>query len=1725
MPLNLQPNVVSEIESELRSLAKIIYLVRSNIYLLQTDVAEYGSNRVVAKYINDEENKLESLIWSETQLRTSLDQNIVNNAQEKKSKNLSSPTTPFGFGLFEDQEAEHEFSDKNFINSVNCDHCGSKITLKGARCNLCNFACHIKCVAFVRPTCGLTANSASRVVHELLSGQSPGSSTNGQWDAQNNTILMSRVRSSSFRSKTENTNIVDRNEKLCMKELKSVSRQNSERGQTYGGDSFHLGAAGLVRSNGKAGEMSLPASPTHNDKRHSVKGVLRSISVTRRSRSNSLDRRTEKPKVIQSATVSPKHGEPNRSVGQRGSLNTWMKKSLFRSYSQKNLYEVTPPSLHMSHQITEPSLSKSLQTNGSLKNLNEPGVHSVSNGGTIVAAPTLSAGLALVTKAKGRSLNVPSYDDTNFAVSGPLNAGLIDDDHSDTSVGHVDLTKFSEDRLNLYGGRLEEFQSLADSYNLHGLRSEDSSPVTQRMNFSLDAELGPLHDRFLHETRSRDNSQLTAVAEDHVLSTSHLLRTDSNADKLLDRHTQMDLNDEFKKIATWQSELVYNEQAAYNSGSKERYLDDEEYYGTDQTDSESDQDYSSFSENETDSLADFEVPLESLTFDECIGEGTFGTVYKGNWHGRVAIKVLKVDNRTEEQLSIFRNEAAVLMACRHDNILLFMGACTLPPKLCLITEWCEGSTLFRKLYVEDGEPLTIANVASVAYECALGLSYLHAKQIVHRDLKSANIFLVSQRNHENTSDTYSVRIGDFGLAAAKTSLSTEQHTTAVGSILWMAPEMIRRKPDENIDFFCSDVYSYGIVVYELLTTELPYKGLIPDQILLMVGMGLVAPDWSKARTDAQSEMVQLAVECTNKDPMRRPSFKTVAMLMGELHKKALADASNSTTGDVFQQPHSDTGSTHTMREHVVDRTTPVTSDVIVTAGSVSCIGSEGAREGAREDAGEVHPGDAVRHKTRSVDTASVNANRSENMNTFDFSRRESTNRIAFSPLQKMDSMSKLPPTSSIDGVSGPLGLSTTNASSSSRKKTFPLTPSSSFNFSRKDKDMTKTATSAEVPTNAFTPRDGEDIPLSKSRTVNPSTPMSTTFDFTRRAKYDKVVGTGNTSGFNGDVSVSVSVPKSTFDVKQENDDYSTNETTGDCTTEALTSVDEKPVQSTPTNHLICDEVDKRLPVGGGMCTAEREGYSTLMRVRRLSSSIAAATSEFLRRERDSTSIKRPQSMNMGASWCGTASDGNGSGLSGNRGLGIKRAVHKSVCRAGSTTTPHPKETAPCTFDFTRKDIEETMAKVKDMARKKIPSEGETAAIISPPLTFDFTRKDIEGTMAKVRQLSDEAKSKSESTSEHIHLSTGSGGVIEGSANQSVSRNMSDEPTQDSATSFTREETDETLRTTSASNSAEFALLGVKNGQVGAGVGAKTSSSALNIFERSTSGSGSVGSNGSGGSDCTSQTIPIRISHTSLYTHSTPIRCDGMMHSLPSHAASVSAGVGKNDIDTDRLQEVDEYNEGVYLSSEDSKQYKPSHLTLGAVRGPGKKSAYGGSIFDVNGIVHTADRTVLKPKKSRWDRKNMTTEESYSCDVNLLDGLERMRKEKLAEKNSYGSNNGIHSHKVNKVTPVDTLNVAIRQHKYTSVDMDETSESDNENENITRRSLRFDERGGVGGDTSISSCEDNTKLAHRDKETGFDFGDFSAVQDSPVLQNLEHATPNPSHIQSNHTHSYPIAKQL
>lgn len=206
------------------------------------------------------------------------------------------------------------------------------------------------------------------------------------------------------------------------------------------------------------------------------------------------------------------------------------------------------------------------------------------------------------------------------------------------------------------------------------------------------------------------------------------------------------------------------------------------------------------------------IPYDELKIEEEIGTGRFGTVFLGKWHGCVAIKRLNIgyNNDHEELRAIetFKQEVASFRKTRHDNLVLFMGACMKLPHLAIVTSFCKGLTLHTHIHVRN-DKFSLNRKVMIANQICVGMGYLHSRNIIHKDLKTKNIF------YENGK----VVITDFGLSSVTKFCASNRHsdklTVPKGWLCYLAPEIIRilsPYSHENLDLpfsFSTDIFAFG----------------------------------------------------------------------------------------------------------------------------------------------------------------------------------------------------------------------------------------------------------------------------------------------------------------------------------------------------------------------------------------------------------------------------------------------------------------------------------------------------------------------------------------------------------------------------------------------------------------------------------------------------------------------------------------------------------------------------------------------------------------------------------------------------------------------------------------------------------------------------------------------------------------------------------------------------
>ncbi|XP_034408283.1 mitogen-activated protein kinase kinase kinase 21 [Cyclopterus lumpus] len=275
-----------------------------------------------------------------------------------------------------------------------------------------------------------------------------------------------------------------------------------------------------------------------------------------------------------------------------------------------------------------------------------------------------------------------------------------------------------------------------------------------------------------------------------------------------------------------------------------------------------------------------QIPFSELVLEEIIGVGGFGKVYRGTWKDQeVAVKAARQD--PDEDITAtaggVKQEAKLFSMLQHPNIIKLEGVCLEEPNLCLVMEYARGGTLNRALTGRRIPPHILVNWA---VQIARGMLYLHKEAVVpiiHRDLKSSNILLFETIENDDIGRK-TLKITDFGLAR-------EWHKTtkmsAAGTYSWMAPEVIK----SSLFSKGSDVWSYGVLLWELLTGEVPYRGI--DGLAVAYGVAVNKLTLPIPST-CPEPFAKLMEECWDQDPHVRPSFSCILEQLSAIEEAVMA---------------------------------------------------------------------------------------------------------------------------------------------------------------------------------------------------------------------------------------------------------------------------------------------------------------------------------------------------------------------------------------------------------------------------------------------------------------------------------------------------------------------------------------------------------------------------------------------------------------------------------------------------------------------------------------------------------------------------------------------------------------------------------------------------------------------------------------------------------------------
>lgn len=246
-----------------------------------------------------------------------------------------------------------------------------------------------------------------------------------------------------------------------------------------------------------------------------------------------------------------------------------------------------------------------------------------------------------------------------------------------------------------------------------------------------------------------------------------------------------------------------------------------------------------------------------------LGEGSFGKAFlcsRDSDDDLCVIKQIKVEDMTKQEKEDVINESTILSKLDHPNIIKFFEffeSKTPQQTFNIVTEYADGGDLSEKIKEQNKTPFKESDILDYFTQICLALKHIHEKKIIHRDLKSGNVFLMKSGL---------VKLGDFGIA--KTFKNTmDKAKTMVGTPYYLSPEIIQGKLYDNK----SDIWSLGVLLYEMMTFKMPFEA----NTLPMLSMKIMRGNYTPPSSMYTKDLREIVSKCLMVDPSRRPSIREI----------------------------------------------------------------------------------------------------------------------------------------------------------------------------------------------------------------------------------------------------------------------------------------------------------------------------------------------------------------------------------------------------------------------------------------------------------------------------------------------------------------------------------------------------------------------------------------------------------------------------------------------------------------------------------------------------------------------------------------------------------------------------------------------------------------------------------------------------------------------------------
>ncbi|KAI3991971.1 hypothetical protein MKX01_012916 [Papaver californicum] len=279
-----------------------------------------------------------------------------------------------------------------------------------------------------------------------------------------------------------------------------------------------------------------------------------------------------------------------------------------------------------------------------------------------------------------------------------------------------------------------------------------------------------------------------------------------------------------------------------------------------------------------DTADEWTVDLSKLYVGLRFASGAHSRLYHGIYNDEpVAVKIIRQPDDDENGVMAarlekhFKREVGLLSHLHHQNVIKLTAACKNPPVFCIITEYLAGGSLRPFLHKLERKSLALGKLIEYALDIARGMEYVHSQGVIHRDLKPENILF---------DQDFNLKIADFGIACEEAYCDSLAEDP--GTYRWMAPEMIKHKAYGRK----VDVYSFGLILWEMVAGSIPYENMTPIQAAFAVVNKNLRP---RIPEDCPPALGAIIEQCWAVNADRRPEFWQIVKVLEQFELSVACD--------------------------------------------------------------------------------------------------------------------------------------------------------------------------------------------------------------------------------------------------------------------------------------------------------------------------------------------------------------------------------------------------------------------------------------------------------------------------------------------------------------------------------------------------------------------------------------------------------------------------------------------------------------------------------------------------------------------------------------------------------------------------------------------------------------------------------------------------------------------